>query len=88
MSDNNTIVIRAEDDSVVSDLMRYINEAKEHQVQSMGNHLLEGNDRAAAINAARIFQLDEIVDVLREAIEERTKGDGDIESTEPTRITN
>lgn len=84
MSDN-MIVIRAEDDSVISVLMEYITTQKKALIQRMGNSLLSGEDRDAAVAAASLHQLDVIVDVLKEAIEEQTKGNGDNESDDPAR---
>jgi hypothetical protein len=87
MSDNQ-IVIRADDDSVITPLMDYITKQKAQLIQVMGNSLLSDEDRNAVVAAARLFQLDEVVDVLREAIEEQRENNGDARTTEPTRFTN
>lgn len=80
------IVIRADDDSVLSELMSYIKEAKKSLLQEMAQSLMDEKVTQATINSGRIYQLDEIVDVIRETIEEQTKGNGD-EPADPTRFT-
>lgn len=81
------IVIRADDDSVVSGLMEYITEAKASFQTQTAQLLLDGHPDQAIITAARGHELDCIVDVIKEIIEEQTKGNGDEPST-PTRISN
>lgn len=82
------IVVRAEDDSILAHLMRYVSDKKTHLVQLMGNSLLQNEDRDAIVAAASLHQLDEFVEVIQEAIEETNRNYGDEPHTEPTRITN
>ena len=83
---NEPIVIRAEEDSILSDLMKFITDKKEHLIRDMGNFLLNDKDRDAAVCAAQVYQLDEIVDVIKESIDNNTKGEDD-ERPEPIRYT-
>jgi hypothetical protein len=86
MSDGQ-IVIRADDDSIISDLMKYIQDTKSFLQGQMTQNLIDNHHHDAGICAARIYQLDEVVDELKDIIEEQTKGNGDERAT-PTRITN
>ena len=82
------IVIRAEDDSLISVLMKYVEDKKAYLVTHMGNSLLNNEDRDAIVAAAEIHAIDGIVEVLKEAIEEQTKGEGDESTNGPTYFTN
>lgn len=82
-----SIVLSANEDSILTPLMEYIRSQKEFLANDMINSLMSGNDRQASTCAARIYELNKVVEVMKEAAKEQRERDGDESNSEPTRIT-
>jgi hypothetical protein len=71
------IVIKADDESIISGLVSYIENQKQKLFEEMGVNLLTGQDRQAAVAAAMLKQLDLVQTVVKELIEEKQEENGD-----------